>query len=548
MGMQFNRRGVLQFATGAAAAAVLAACGGETPATGTTAAGVTATKAGGSTPLAGGTGGQTPGALGTLASGTGGQTPAPPANTAAATAASTTAATAAATSGTSATTAATPAAAGSAAAAVTTRPAGMNAPLVPQPMIAVDATPKGNVKYWQTSFDDPSVPSRFYHDQWLEQLKTVLPNVKVSEEQYQYNDLLDKLRISSRAGQGPDTVVLPILQGPEFIYQNVLQEINLADFGYTADKFWPGALKSVTRDGKLYGIPTNNETMAIMYNMEMFQKAGLDPMKGPDTWEDVKNFSKQIKDKTGKSGFGLVAKLNAGNTPFRYMPLCWAHGGAALDETADSPTYQKSSFDSDGNIAALQWIYDVFVRDQSAPASSINNTNVEVTSLFQSEEVAMLIGLPGSFTTVRNAVPSVAPKINFALMPKGPVRRAVVFGGSNMLIFKSAKDMDAVKSVVKNATSPPWSLRLHWESSNPGNRDGFNLPEEKTREMETKFLDVAISMLQYGISFPTIPEAADIMNLVVPQMMQDVMTKTKTPEQSGKDAAKKVNDMIAKRK
>ena len=89
---------------------------------------------------------------------------------------------------------------------------------------------------------------------------------------------------------------------------------------------------------------------------------------------------------------------------------------------------------------------------------------------------------------------------------------------------------------------------MHYESSNPGNRDGFNLPEEKIRESETKFLDVTIQMLQYGISFPTIPEANDIMNLVVPQMMQDVMTKAKTPQQAGQDAAKKVNDMIAKRK
>jgi len=561
---QLDRRGMLRLVTGAAAAAVLAACGGETTATNTPPA--AATKAGGSTPVAGGTGGQTPGAIGTLAGGTGGQTPAPAVATTATTAgtsaatpaaggsaaaatvtkpASTTAATAGATTAPAATTGM---AAAPAATAGATTAAGMNAPLLPLPMFTADANAKGNVKYWQTSFDDPSVPSRFYHDQWMDSLKTTLPNVKVTEEQYQYNDLLDKLRIASRANQGPDTVVLPILQGPEFIYQNALQEINLADFGYTADKFWPGALKSVTRDGKLYGIPTNNETMAIMYNMEMFQKAGLDPTKGPDTWEDVKNYSKQIKDKLGKSGFGLVAKLNAGNTPFRYMPLCWSYGGAALDETADNPTYQKSGFDSDGNIAALQWIYDVFVRDQSAPSSSINNTNIEVTNLFQSEEVAMLIGLPGSFTTVRNAAPIIAPKINFSLMPKGPVRRAVVFGGSNMLIFKSAKDLDAAKAVVKNATSPPWSLRLHYEGSNPGNRDGFNLPEEKIREMQTKFLDVSISMLQYGISFPTIPEAADIMNLEVPQMMQDVMTKAKTPEQSAKDTAKKVNDRIAKRK
>jgi multiple sugar transport system substrate-binding protein len=55
-------------------------------------------------------------------------------------------------------------------------------------------------------------------------------------------------------------------------------------------------------------------------------------------------------------------------------------------------------------------------------------------------------------------------------------------------------------------------------------------------------------MLQYGVSFPAIPEGADIMNLMVPQMIQDVLTKAKTPEQSAKDTAQKVNDLIAKRK
>jgi multiple sugar transport system substrate-binding protein len=59
---------------------------------------------------------------------------------------------------------------------------------------------------------------------------------------------------------------------------------------------------------------------------------------------------------------------------------------------------------------------------------------------------------------------------------------------------------------------------------------------------------VTTENLQYGISFPAVPEANDIMNLLVPQMMQDVMTKNKTPQQAAQDAAKKVNDMIAKRK
>jgi len=518
---QVTRRNVLGLAAGSAAAALLAACGGGSAATNTPSTGGAKATA--------------------IQGGTGGQTPAPAATSApAATAASSSAA--AATKPASAAGATAPAA--SAASSATTASAGG---LLPNPPTTPNPAVKGNVRYWQTTFDDPNLPSAKYHDLWLESLKTTLPNVNVKEEQYSYNDMLDKLRVASRAGQAPDTIVVPILWGPEFAYAGALAEINLADFGYKPENFWPGALKSLTVNGKLYGIPTNNEAMAMAYNMDLFQKAGLDPNKGPETWEDVKMYAKQIKEKTGKAGFGMVAKLNAGNTPFRYMPLCWAYGGGALDEASDNPTYQKSQFDSDGNIQALQWISDVY-NNGWAPQSSITNTQVEVQDLFISGEVGMMITLPGSYTTVKNKAPDIASKMKFILMPKGPVRRAVVFGGSNMIIFKSTKDLEAAKAVVKDRTSPGWSLRLVYESSNPGNRDGFALPEEKIREENTKFLDVTIQMLQYGISFPTIPESSDIMNLIVPQMMQDVMTKAKTPQQAGQDAAKKVNDMIAKRK
>ena len=98
--------------------------------------------------------------------------------------------------------------------------------------------------------------------------------------------------------------------------------------------FWPGAMKSVTWDGKTYGIPTNNETMALIWNAKIFADAGLDPEKPPATWDDVVVYSKTIHDKLGIAGYGLVAKQNAGNTPFRFMPQLWAYGGGALDEAA----------------------------------------------------------------------------------------------------------------------------------------------------------------------------------------------------------------------
>jgi len=544
-----GRRSILKLAAGAAMAAVLAACGGKTVSTTTPASGGGTRTA--APALAGGTGGQSPVPSGTLAGGTGGQSPVPATPVASNATAAVTAAPM--TSGTAATVApATPATGGSAVAGMTpvaASPTGnAAAPLMKVPLAAPNPAAKGNVRGWITTYDPPDLPSAKYHDQWTTSLTTTLPGVSYKEEQYAYGEMLDKLRVVVRANQQPDVAVLPLLWVPEFSASNALVEINLADYGYSADKFWPGALKSVTWQGKLYGIPTNNETHGFIWNKSIFQKAGLDPEKPPATWEDVKNFSKQIKDKTGKAGYGVVAKVNNGDIPYRYMPLCWAHGGAALDETADAPMLQKSGFDSPGNIAALQWIYDVFVRDNSAPQSALTNTGLENQNLLLSGEIAMMSGHPSSYTFIRAKAPDVAATLGYTLMPTGPVRRAVVFGGSDIVIFKSAKDLDAAKAVVKDRTSPQWSIHHVWETSNPGNRDAFSLPEAQQRLMENKFLDVTTSNLQYGISFPAVPEANDIMNLYVPQMMQDVMTKAKTPEQSAVDTAKKVNDLLAKRK
>jgi multiple sugar transport system substrate-binding protein len=505
-----SRRGMLKLAAGSAAAALLAACGGGSSATNTP----VGPKA---TALQGGTGGQTP-------------------------------VVSAATSAPAATTASSSAAAGATGATKVAGSAPSGSVVAgTSPANTPNPTPKGSARVWQSTYDPPGTPDQMYHDQWVQALKTELPGVNYQEEQYAYGDMLDKLRVVSRAGQTPDAAVVTVIWDPELASSGYWQEINLADFGYKPEQFWPGALKAATWQGKLYGIPTQNETMAFIYNTDIFQKAGLDPAKGPETWEDVKNFAKQIKDKTGKAGFGMVAKLNNGNIPYRYMPLTWAYGGAALDETADNPTYQKSQFDSAGNIQALQWMLDVY-SSGGAPQSSLTNTQTEVRDLFTSGEVAMMIDHPVAYAAALPKAPDIAAKMNYVLMPKGPVRRAVAFGGWSMFISKTAKDMEAVKAVVKSRTSPYWSIRLIWTSSNPGNRDAFNLPEEQQRLNEIKFLNVTTEMLQYGISFPAIPEGADIMNLLVPQMIQDVLTKAKTPEQSAKDSAQKVNDMIAKRK
>ena len=103
------------------------------------------------------------------------------------------------------------------------------------------------------------------------------PSITLDNQNIGYNDLLDKIRTAAAGGAAPDVAKLPILWGVEFAARGDTSEITLEEFGWTAEQFWPGALKSVTWDGKLYGVPTNNETMAFIWNKQIFADAGLDP-------------------------------------------------------------------------------------------------------------------------------------------------------------------------------------------------------------------------------------------------------------------------------
>lgn len=91
-------------------------------------------------------------------------------------------------------------------------------------------------------------------------------------------------------------VRLQILGGVEFGAKGQLQPLKPEDAGNQTKDFWPGALNSVTYDGAGYGIPTNNETMALIYNAKIFKDAGLDPESAPARWDEVVKDSKIIKD------------------------------------------------------------------------------------------------------------------------------------------------------------------------------------------------------------------------------------------------------------
>ncbi|MDT5032525.1 MAG: multiple sugar transport system substrate-binding protein, partial [Actinoplanes sp.] len=105
-------------------------------------------------------------------------------------------------------------------------------------------------------------------------------------------------------------------------------------------------------------------------------------------------------------------------------------------------------------------------------------------------------------------------------------------------------DEKAAKALICFWTSPEWSTKLAWVDSNPGNLRGFKTEWMKQRLDSIKFLDVTTSMLPNGIPFPVVPQATEIMNIVVPDMMQNALTGKMTVDQAADDAAGKVKELL----
>ncbi len=230
---------------------------------------------------------------------------------------------------------------------------------------------------------------------------------------------------------------------------------------------------------------------------------------------------------------------------------------------AADPTYKQVELNSDASKQALQASYDMYVRDKSVPVSALTNQQADNQPLFLAGQLGMMISHPSDYNVMLDLkkkatgadaekAQTVIDNMRYGLIPAGPDgKRAVVFGGSNLHILKpeyvdgGKVDEPAAKALICMWTSPEWSLKLAWVGSNPGNLNGFLTSWMKTRLETTPFLDVTTSMLPYGIPFPALPESPEIMNIIVPDMLQNALTGAMTVDQAADDAAKKVEDLMA---
>lgn len=131
------------------------------------------------------------------------------------------------------------------------------------------------------------------------------PGYTVELQSDPWGDWEQKYKTMFAAGNPADVFMV---NNPDFpVFANSGNLLDLGEYtedGYF-DQFFPGVMSMYQWKEKNMAIPFTTDCRVLWYNKDIFEEAGLDPEKPPQTWEELVQYANQITEKTGKYGFGM---------------------------------------------------------------------------------------------------------------------------------------------------------------------------------------------------------------------------------------------------
>jgi multiple sugar transport system substrate-binding protein len=154
------------------------------------------------------------------------------------------------------------------------------------------------------------------------------------------------------------------------------------DAGFNWDDFSEGARAAATVDGQVYGIPALIDNLAIVYNKDLFEAAGVDEPTADWTWDDFRTAAKALTDPS-KQQYGFAFPVDGTeDTVWHYDAMLWEANGDILN--ADNT---EAAFNSPAGVEALTTLQEMAVTDKSV---FLDQQNVgKIDNLFNAGKIAM---------------------------------------------------------------------------------------------------------------------------------------------------------------
>ncbi|MDF2628786.1 MAG: ABC-type sugar transport system, periplasmic component [Symbiobacteriaceae bacterium] len=127
------------------------------------------------------------------------------------------------------------------------------------------------------------------------------PNIQVNYTAVPFDQIITKFQAGVTAGNAPDVAVLDVFTTQQRAAKK--QNLDLSALGADSLKndFFAAPWSAGTLNGKQYSLPFYTDTRLLFYNKAAFKEVGLDPNKGPVSWDDLWAMADKLDKKSGKT-------------------------------------------------------------------------------------------------------------------------------------------------------------------------------------------------------------------------------------------------------
>ena len=208
------------------------------------------------------------------------------------------------------------------------------------------------------------------HGEAFDKFKEVMPEVEllISPTIGSWPDMLAKINARIAAGDPPDIAIVATY-GPPRIWSKKgilvdLQPYLDADSDYDDDPVAPALLQLYRVEGKLFGLPKDYVTHAVIYNKGLFDEAGVAYPEDGWTWADCLEMGQQLTSGDGQEKiYGWMTQTG----PWANEHWMWANEGKGYFDRWNGDLTTPTANDPK-NIEALQWLADTILTHEVSPS------------------------------------------------------------------------------------------------------------------------------------------------------------------------------------
>ena len=335
----------------------------------------------------------------------------------------------------------------------------------------------------------------------------------------------------------PDLPLKMYYCGPQFRHERpqkgrmrIFNQFGVEEY---KDKFYDSVWDTMVYKDDVYGLRITSNNLALFYNKELFEKAGLEEPKDW-TWDDLREAAKKLTDPdNGIFGLDLPVYDKKGGYTWNWLPFLWQNGGELLNEDRT-----EAVFNSPEGVEALKFWKTMVQEDKSVPLQAAP-TGV---NRFTSGITAMVIDGPWNLNPFLSD-PNFKDKFGVAPLPKQKTQATVV-GGEGVVAFSNTKYPQEAYDYLVHLTCSDF-VHTFWENwitipPQPAEKDFY-----ADDETYGKYLQVFSDQMEYSRTRPFTPSWPQIEDTLGIDLQGYMFNKTDDAQASLDKAVEDVNKILA---